>query len=65
VRNEFVIKEREKLNQVLLAVQFETIHTALRSLLKRAKRDAGPKRVGDGKFRHPHRTTGKIGHPHP
>jgi hypothetical protein len=30
----------------------------------KAKHDAGPKRVSDRKFRHPHRLIGKIRHPH-
>jgi hypothetical protein len=33
-------------------------------LFKKAKRDAGPKHVCDGKFRHPHGSIGKIRHQH-
>jgi hypothetical protein len=32
------------------------------STVRKTKRDAGPKHEGDGKFRHPHRTIGKIRH---
>jgi hypothetical protein len=32
--------------------------------VKKAERDAGPKHVGDGKFRLPHRSIGKFLKPH-
>jgi hypothetical protein len=32
--------------------------------VRKAKRDAGPQHEGDGKFRHPRRTIGKIRHQH-
>jgi hypothetical protein len=30
--------------------------------VRKTQRDAGPKHEGDGKFRHPHKTIGKILH---
>jgi hypothetical protein len=32
--------------------------------VSKAKRDAGPQHMSDGKCRHPHRTIGKIRHQH-
>jgi hypothetical protein len=36
------------------------IFSTFRRTVKKTKRDVGPKHVGEGKFRHPRRSTGSI-----